>query len=56
MSSLKVEDQSSLNEIEFEFSGHMATMLAGLDRMRSRAQLADVTLKTENRTFHVSFY
>ena len=50
---MKVEDQS-LNEIEFEFSGHLSTLLAGLDRMRAKTQLTDVTLKTENRTFHVS--
>ena len=54
VSSMKVEDQTSLNEIEFEFSGHLATLLAGLDRMRAKTQLTDVTLKTENRTFHVS--
>ena len=53
VSSMKVEDQS-LNEIEFEFSGHLSTLLAGLDRMRAKTQLTDVTLKTENRTFHVS--
>ena len=53
VSSMKVEDQS-LNEIEFEFSGHLSTLLTGLDRMRAKTQLTDVTLKTENRTFHVS--
>jgi hypothetical protein len=53
---MKVEDHSSLNEIDFEFSGHLATLVSGLDRMRAKAQLTDVTLKTENRTFHVSHF
>ena len=53
MSNMRVDDQS-LNELEIESSGHLTTLVAGLNQLRLKGHLADVVLKTEDQSFPVS--
>ncbi|XP_059093875.1 kelch-like protein 12 isoform X2 [Tigriopus californicus] len=46
---MKVDN--SLNEIEFESVGHLGVVLSGLNLLRHKGHLTDVTLKTEDQTF-----
>ena len=50
---MRVDDQS-LNELEIESSGHLTTLVAGLNQLRIKGYLADVVLKTEDQSFPVS--
>ena len=50
---MRVDDQS-LNELEIESSGHLTTLVAGLNQLRLKGHLADVVLKTEDQSFPVS--
>lgn len=49
-----VERGRPLNTVTFESPSHNATILSGLNVLRSKGHLLDITLIAQGQTFHVS--